>query len=172
MIPRPAPGEFAPFYAPYIEALQGDDALELLTQGRRQMLDLVAGVPPERETFRYTPEKWSVREVLGHIVDAERVFAIRALTFSRDDAGPLPGFDEDHWAAASNAGSRPLSDLAAEFDALRLSNLAMVRGLPGEALLRTGVASGQRVSVRALLWIMAGHADHHRRILRERYLTA
>lgn len=172
MITRPAPDEFAPFYAPYIGALQEDDALEALEHGLQAMTSLLASVPPEREDFRYAPGKWSIREVVGHILDGERVFATRALTFARGDEGPLPAFDENVWARHSNAGSRPVADLAEEFALLRRANIAMIRSLPEDAPLRRGTASGHPVSVRAVLWIMAGHEAHHRRILEERYLGA
>lgn len=170
MIARPASDEFAPFYAPYVAALPGDDALAALEEGLHRMNTLLASVPTDREDYRYAPEKWSVRELVGHIVDAERVFATRALTFARGDAGPLPSFDENAWALHSNAGSRPLADLAEEFSLLRGATIAMARGFTDEALVRRGVASGKEVSVRALLWITAGHEAHHRRVLAERYL--
>jgi uncharacterized damage-inducible protein DinB len=170
MIARPAPDEYAPFYGTYINALDGEDAVATLVEGMEGMTAVLATVPADREEYRYAPGKWSVREVVGHILDAERVFAVRALTFARGDAGPLPGFDEDGWAAHSNAGSRPLADLAKEFALVRGSNVSMARGFTDEALLRTGVASGKTVTVRALLWIMAAHEAHHRRLLAERYL--
>ncbi len=167
---RPDPSEYAPFYAGYVAALPEDDIVRTLEVEMHRTLALLASIPPERETHRYAPGKWSVREVVGHIVDAERVFGVRALTFARADAGPLPAFDENRWAEVSNAHDRPLADIAAEFEALRRSHLLMARGLEPASLLREGTASGTPVTVRALLWIMAGHERHHRRILEDRYL--
>jgi len=171
MITRPSPDEYAPFYGTYLDALKGEDALAALAEGLEAMTTLLAAVPADREEYRYAPGKWSVREVVGHILDAERVFALRALTFARGDPGPLPAFDEDGWAVHSNAGSRPLKELAGELALVRSSNLLMARGFTGDALLHSGVASGKRVTVRALLWILAAHEAHHRRILVTRYLA-
>lgn len=171
MITRPGSDEFAPFYAPYIGALDQDDALAALESGLQEMTSLLASVPRDREEFRYAPGKWSIREAVGHILDGERVFATRALTFARGDAGPLPSFDEGVWASHSNAGSRDLAELATEFSLLRRANISMARSLPEEALVRRGVASGQSVTVRAILWIIAGHEAHHRRVILERYMA-
>ena len=170
MIPRPASDEFAPFYAPYVGALQEEDALAALESGLHEMTSLLASVPADREEYRYAPGKWSIREAVGHIVDAERVFSTRALTFARGDAGPLPSFDEGVWAHHSNAGSRPLAELAEEFSLVRRATIALARGFTEEAVLRRGVASGHPVTVRAILWITAGHEAHHRRVIAERYL--
>lgn len=170
MITRPAPDEFAPFYAPYIGALEDEDVLDAMQRGLEAMTSLLESVPRDREEFRYAPGKWSVREAVGHILDGERVFATRALTFARGDEGPLPSFDENVWARHSNAGGRPLGDLAGEFSLLRRANIVMARSLPDEALMRRGTASGQSVTVRAVLWILAGHEAHHRRVIAERYL--
>ena len=170
MITRPASDEFAPFYAPYVGALQEEDALSALESGLHQMTSLLASVPADREEYRYAPGKWSIREAVGHIVDAERVFSTRALTFARGDEGPLPSFDEGVWAHNSNAGSRPLAELAEEFSLVRRATIALARGFTEEAVLRRGVASGHPVTVRAILWITAGHEAHHRKVIAERYL--
>lgn len=167
---RPDPSEYAPFYAGYVAALPEGDIVRTLEVEMHRTLALLASIPGERETHRYAPGKWSVREVVGHVIDAERVFGVRALTFARADAGPLPAFDENRWAEVSSAHDRPLVELAAEFEALRRSHLLMARGLAGDALLREGIASGRPVTVRALLWIMAGHERHHRGVLEARYL--
>lgn len=171
MVQRPDSAEFAPFYAGYVAALPDGDILRTLEVEMHHTLALLASISGERETHRYAPGKWSVRELVGHIVDAERVFGVRALTFARGDAGPLPSFDENGWAEVSNAHDRPLAGLAAEFEALRRSHLLMARGFEGDAFLREGIASGKTVTVRALLWIMGGHERHHRQILESRYLV-
>jgi len=170
MLERPAPGEFAPFYGTYIRSVPDGDILRTLEVELHRTLALLASVPPALETQSYAPGKWTVREVVGHLIDAERVFGVRALTFARRDPGPLPGFHEDAWASASNAGARPLSELAGEFQAVRTGHLFLLRGLDGEAGTREGTASGAGVTVRALAWIMAGHQIHHRVVLQERYL--
>jgi hypothetical protein len=168
---RPAPDEYAPFYESYIGKVPTDvDVLELLASdhARSEALLRQAG----DETFRYAEGKWSVREVVGHLIDAERVFSFRAAHVARGDGAPLPGMDQEIWASASNAHDRPLAELLAEWSAVRRSTLALFRGLPQEAWDRRGLASGAEVTVRALAAIILGHERHHRQILRQRYLCA
>jgi hypothetical protein len=126
-------------------------------------------VPGERETFRYQPEKWSVREVVGHMADAERVFGYRLFCISRGEQAALPGFDEKVYTAASPYHRCPLDDLARQFGVLREANLAVIREFDEAAWDRTGTANASRVSVRALAYILVGHARHHCHILRSRY---
>ena len=166
---RPAHSEYAPFYRTYVDPLPDSDVVAQLRQQREEVAGFLTGLTPEEETFRYAPDKWTAREVVGHVVDAERVFALRALWFARGDQEPQPGFDENAWATRSNAAERPMADLVAEFTALRTANVAMLEGLDPGAGARTGTASGRPVSVRALVWIMAGHARHHLELLRTRY---
>jgi hypothetical protein len=169
MIERPGPDEYAEFYAGYIARLPAGDVLELLARQQEQIAALVAAVPAERETFRYAPGKWSVREVVGHLGDAERIFGYRALRFSRGDEAPLPGFEENSYVEQSSFDARPLNSLAAELAALREANLLLFRGLAPEAWHRRGEANHHPVSVRALAFILAGHLHHHLGVLRERY---
>ena len=122
-----------------------------------------------RALHRYAPGKWSVKEVLGHLCDTERIYAYRALRFARNDATPLPGFEEDDYVPAGRFDARPLRDLLDEWQAVRSATLALYRGLDGDALLRRGVANGNLISVRAMAWLAAGHALHHLGVLRERY---
>lgn len=170
MTTRPEATEHDPYYSTYIDRVPDGEILELLTSGLEETLALLAGCPEDRETFRYAPGKWSVREVVGHIVDTERLFAFRALQFARADPGPLPGVDQLVWAAGSNAGVRPLASLADEFARVRAATLSLFASFDEAAWARTGVASDCPVSVRALAWILAGHEIHHRRVLAERYL--
>jgi uncharacterized damage-inducible protein DinB len=130
---------------------------------------LLNDLPDARALHRYAPGKWSVKEVLGHLGDAERVYAYRMLRFARNDATPLPGFDEDRYVPAGQFDGRSMTSLVAEWQTIRRSTLALVDGLPTEALDRPGVASGWPFTVRTLVWLAAGHASHHLRILRERY---
>lgn len=170
-IPRPSATEYAPFYAGYVAGVPDGDLIALLEQQGEETTTLLAGVSDEKADHRYAPGKWTIREVLGHITDGERVFTYRALTFARGDAGPLPSFDENAWAAVSNAGRRTMKDLLTEYRAVRASTVALFRSFGDQEFARSGVASKNPVSVRALAYIVAGHERHHLRILRERYLS-
>lgn len=169
MIEKPAPSEYAPFYAGYISALGDGDILETLERQTAELRQLAAATPADRETFRYGDGKWSVREVFGHMIDGERIFSYRALRFSRGDETPLPGFEENDYVAASHFDQRPLSDLVEELVLLRQANLRLLRALAPEDWPRMGKANDHPVSVRALAFIMAGHVRHHLNILRDRY---
>jgi uncharacterized damage-inducible protein DinB len=171
MIPRPDASEFLPYYGKYIDAMPDGDLLQLLRTNLDATLTLVRGLPESQGGHRYAPGKWSIREVLGHVIDAERIFAYRALRIARGDATPLASFDENAYAAASDADARTLADLADELEHVRLGNIALFRSLGDEALARRGTASDATVSVRALAWILAGHELHHVKLLRERYLA-
>ena len=166
---RPDPSEFAPFYAGYVALVTEGEILRVLETQAADLKRLTGKFVPEREQHRYAPGKWSVREVVGHITDAERVFGFRAFCFSRGDRNPLPGFDENDYVAQSGFDRRDLADLADDFGHIRQVNLAALRLLDEEAWLRTGTASGKPVSVRALAYIMAGHVRHHLNILSTRY---
>lgn len=167
---RPGPGEYAPFYAGYVARVPDGDVLATLEAQLREAVSLLEGVPAGREGHRYAPGKWSVREVVGHVADAERIFAYRALRFARGDRTPLPGFEENGYVRAAGSDARPLAELTGELRTVRLATLSLFRGLPAEAWSRSGEASGAPVTVRALAWIAAGHAAHHLHVLRERYL--
>jgi hypothetical protein len=169
-IARPAATEHAPYYGKYIEQVPDGDVLALLARQHEETQSLLRGIPKARWGHRYEPGKWSISEVVGHLADAERVFGYRALRFARADATPLPGFDENAWAPQSGYHARPLTDIADEFRAVRNATVAFVKGLDDQAIARRGSANGQEITVRALIWIIAGHERHHVRILRERYL--
>ncbi len=172
MLERPEKNEYAEFYANYVSLVEEADvvsALENQPGELRKSLSEITGV--EKENFRYAEGKWSVRELLGHIIDGERVFSYRALRISRDDLTPLAGFEENSYVANSNFGNCNLADLIEEFSLLRAANVLLFKNLSDEAWLRTGTASDATVSVRALAFIMVGHVRHHQNILRERYLV-
>jgi uncharacterized damage-inducible protein DinB len=169
---RPHPGEYAAHYATYVDQVPDRPVLELLRQEPARLEAILAGLSPSDEQFAYEAGKWTIREVLGHVVDSERVFSFRALHMARGDSTALPGMDQNIWAAAANAGRRPLASLLAEFRALRAANVELFSSLGEEALERRGVASDCEFSVRALVYIIAGHQLHHTRILGERYLPA
>ncbi len=169
MIDRPSQDEYADSYAPYLAALPGEDALVELGRQIDDVRALADATPEERGGYRYAEGKWSVREVLGHLIDAERIFSYRALCISRGDTTPLPGFDENLYVAASDYDQATLSVLAEELVALRRANLALLGRLSPEACQRMGTANGRPVSVRALAFAMAGHLRHHLGVLAERY---
>ena len=170
-VPRPEPSEYAAFYETYISKVPKGDLLKLLEDQHRDTQQLLAGVSEAKALHRYAPGKWSIKEVVGHLMDSERVFGYRALRFARADAKPLQGFDEQAWIPAGKFDARSLKDLAAELDAVRQATLAMFRGLDAEALARKGTANDKEITVRALAYIIAGHERHHVAILRERYLA-
>lgn len=168
-ISLPGADEFAPYYGRYISQLTGDDVLAALESQAVSTAKLLAATPESLAGYRYEPGKWTVREVVGHIADAERVFSYRALRFGRGDETPLPGFDENVYVPGGRFERRTLADMAAEFAAVRQASLTLFRSFDDPALASRGTASGQPVSVRALAAIAAGHELHHVKLLRERY---
>lgn len=170
MIQRPDAAEFAPFYATYVDKVPSGDVLEILSRGLSETVELLESVPSDTETYRYEEGKWSIREVVGHIADAERVFAYRAFCMARGESAELPGMDQLVYAQGSNASERSLLELSAEFCAVRHATLELFRGLTDVALSRSGMASGVSFTVRTFPFIIAGHEVHHRQILREQYL--
>lgn len=170
-IHRPVPGEYAAFHATYVAMVPDGDVLATLKTQHGETVRMLARLGEKKSRYRYAPGKWSIREVVGHLIDAERVFTYRALTFARADRNPLPGFDENMWASSSNADARTLKSLIDELKAVRAATLALFRGFNEEQLARTGIASGHQVSVRGLVYVTTGHERHHAKILRERYLA-
>jgi hypothetical protein len=165
---RPEATEYASFQADYIALVPEDNILAVLESQLEEMLALFRGATEEQGNTRHPPYTWSVKEVIGHLADAERVFGYRALCFARQDPTPLPGFDENAYVRSAGFDTYRLSDLVAEFEFLRRSHLCFFRGLSEAAWQQRGVANGHPVSVRALAYIMAGHARHHGAILRRR----
>jgi uncharacterized damage-inducible protein DinB len=168
----PPQNEYAPFYHRYIAALPQGEILDILRAQGQELARVAAGVAPERETFAYAPDKWTIRQLFGHVADAERIFGYRALCISRGDTTPLPGFDENAYAARAPFAARPLRDIAEELTLLRRANVQMLAALDDEAWTQIGNANGHPISVRALAWVIAGHAQHHLGVLRERYGVA
>jgi hypothetical protein len=165
---HPPADEYAPFYQGYIAGLPDGDIVAQMRSQEKVLSKLPSIVPP-REDFAYAPGKWTVRQVVGHLSDAERVFGYRALRVSRGDATPLPGFDENTYVANSNSASRSLQGLVSELLLLRGANLHLFSALDEDAWLRVGAANSHPVSTRALAFIIVGHVEHHFRILRDRY---
>ena len=168
-VARPEPGEYAPYYDRYISLIQGNDILATLDNGRRQMMLLLSGRDEADGNFRYAPEKWNAKQVLGHVCDTERIFAYRALRIARGDQTPMEGFEQDDYVRNGPFADRPLSELIDDYIAVRRATLTLLRNLDEAAWSRRGVANKNEVTVRALAYIIAGHELHHRRILEEKY---
>ena len=167
---RPGAYEHSAFYGRYIQRVPDGDLIAILREQIAATAALLRNAPSDRGDFAYGPGKWTLKEVVGHMIDVERVMSYRALRFSRSDATELPGFDENAWVANSNFGERTLSDLVDEYEAVRAATVHFAKHLDADALVRRGSANGQGVSVRALLYIIAGHELHHLALVRERYL--
>jgi hypothetical protein len=171
MIGRPEEVEAAPYYFTYINQVMGDDAVGVIESQLEESMALFSEISEESSLYRYEPEKWSIRQVLNHVTDTERAFAFRALWFARGFEAPLPSYDQN--VAASGAGADRIAWAAhvEEFRRVRLSTISFFRNMPGEAWARSGIASDNPFSVRALAFIIAGHVSHHLTVLRQRYLT-
>ena len=169
---RPQPTEYAEYYANYISKVPGSDILSVLESQRLQMLQLFSGRSERDGSFRYAAGKWTVKEVLGHITDTERIFTYRALRFARGDQTPLSGFEQNDYVRSGAFSERTLAVLAEEFGAVRSASIALFRSFNDEAWTRRGMADQKEVTVRALAFITAGHQMHHRMILEERYFPA
>jgi uncharacterized protein (TIGR03083 family) len=167
---RPEAGEYAPYYEKYVSLVPDGNIVETLERQAAETVALLRSIPEERAASRYEAGKWSVKEVLGHVTDSERVFAYRALRFARHDSTPLSGFEQDDYVRAANFDARPFASLVAEFESVRAATLSLLRSLDVDAWQRRGAANDNEVTVRALAHIIAGHELHHVGILRERYL--
>jgi len=162
--------EAAEYYFTYIDQVAGGDICRILEAQGPETLALLRGISEEQSLYRYAPEKWSVRQVVGHLNDTERLFVFRAMWFARGFGTPLPSFDQDVAVTAAGSDARSWSSHVEEFKAVRAATLAFFQNLPTDAWARRGVASGNPFTVRALAYISAGHVTHHVKILRERYL--
>jgi uncharacterized protein (TIGR03083 family) len=163
---RPEPDEYAPFYAGYVAKVPDGDPRAQLARSAEETRRLFDAIGDERAGEPYAPGKWTVKDVVAHLADTERVMAYRALRIARGDATPLAGFDQDAYVRTAGASRRPLSDLLAELSAVRVGSFALFTALDAEAFGRRGTANGAPVSVRALLYIILGHEEHHRGLLR------
>ncbi len=170
-IGRPAADEHAQFYAKYVTRVPEGDLVGQLREQLMETATMLRAVPTDRADFAYAPGKWSIKEVIGHMIDVERVMAYRAVRFARNDKTELPGFDENLWAANANFAGRSIDDLVDELEVVRAATIHFAKHLSVEEQTRRGKANGQEVSVRALIYIIAGHERHHTALLRERYLS-
>lgn len=166
---RPQESEYAPYYQGYIAHVTEEEVLPVLRSQLDDLDLLLGGVAPERETYRYAEGKWSIREIAGHLIDAERVFGYRAFCIARGESQNLPSFDQNDYLLTAPYDRIELEDLLSELRLVRLANIAMLRSLDEEAWTRVGTANDNQVTVRALAFIMAGHVRHHMGVLRERY---
>jgi hypothetical protein len=167
---RPLEGEFNPYYEKYIARVGSGDFVEMLAHQADDTLSVLRGIPENMAGHAYAVGKWTIKELVGHVCDAERIFSYRLLRFGRGDQTPLSSFDENAYAPAGQFETRTLASLIEEFAAIRAATIALVAGLPADAWLNIGPASGSPVSVRALAYIIAGHELHHHEILMSRYL--
>jgi uncharacterized damage-inducible protein DinB len=170
LITKPDAGEHAPYYSRYVDLVPDGDVMGTLSAQIQPTLGALREISDADSLKRYAAGKWSIREILGHVIDAERIFGYRALRFARNDQTPLPGFEQDDYIAPARFDSRPWAALVAEFETVRQSSLAMFRGFDQEAWMRRGVAAGNPMSVRAVAYVIAGHERHHMGVIREKYL--
>ena len=169
---KPAPTEHAPEFSKYVTLVAEGDIIQTLEQQIENSLSLLRTIPSDKANFRYAPDKWSVKELLGHVIDSERIFSYRALSFARNDQTPLPGYEQDDYVRDADFDSRNLADMAEEFATVRRATIQLFRPLNETEWLRHGKANENDVSVRALAYIIAGHELHHMAVLRSRYLQS
>lgn len=160
------------FYHDYVHKISEPDVSNALTNSGEQCLTLFRSISEEKSAFRYADGKWSIKELVSHVIDAERVFAYRALSFARNDNNSLPGFEENEWAASSKADNRTFEEIINEYDHVRKATIDLFASFDEEMLVRTGTASGGLFNVANLGYVIAGHETHHRNILNERYLKS
>jgi len=167
---RPQTGDYAPYYDTYISKIGDGDIIDILTRQQTEINDFLKAIPQDKALYAYADGKWTVKQNIGHLIDTERIMAYRLLRFARNDNNELMGFEQDDYIANSRFNDMELNDLIDEFYYVRKANLYLFKSLNAEEKKRGGIASKNRVTVNALLYIIAGHAEHHMRILKERYL--
>lgn len=172
MIGHPQENEAAPYYFTYINLVSGEDVVGVIERQLDESLKFFSGISETKSLFRYAPDKWSIRQVLNHVTDTERAFVFRALWFARGFQEPLPSYDQNISVAGAEADKVSWAEHVEEFRRVRLATISFLRNLPEGAWMRTGVASGNPFTVRAVAYIIAGHVAHHSKILRERYLIS
>ena len=169
---KPAPTEHAREFSQYVALVTEGDIIQTLEQQIENSLSLFRSIPSDKANFRYAPDKWSVKQLLGHLIDSERIFSYRALCFARNDQTPLPGYEQNDYVREGDFDSRNLADMAEEFATVRRATIQLFRPLNETEWLRRGKANENDVSVRALAYIIAGHELHHMGVLRSRYLQS
>ena len=169
-MPRPDLTRVPEYYHKYINQVEGDDLCKIFKEQSCSLLEFLDEIPKKKRNYRYAEDKWTIKEILQHIIDAERVFAYRALCFARKDSTPLPSFDENNYAASAKAENRKWKELVKEFKAVRESTEILFNSFDDEQLNSSGVASGKPIYVLGIGYIVAGHVNHHCQIIKERYL--
>jgi hypothetical protein len=170
---RPDSTEFAPEAQAYIDLVQGDDVVRSLSAQKDSTASLLRSIDDKvAGTWSYAPGKWTMKELIGHIIDTERIYAYRTLSLARGETASLPGFEQEDYVKTSGANRRSISDLAEEYDAVRQSTIALFAGFPQEAWTRRGTVNGYSVTARGLAFQIPGHERHHLRILKDKYLVA
>lgn len=169
---RPNQSEYLPYYEKYVSMVPDGPIITTLSNQIAETLELLARIPESQAGFRYDADKWSIKGLVGHVIDSERVFAYRALRFARNDKTALPGYEQDDYVRSAQYDSWPLEEIASELKSVRESTIYLFKHLNADAWTRTGVANDAQISVRALAYIIAGHELHHREVLRTRYLQA
>jgi uncharacterized damage-inducible protein DinB len=170
MISFPETTEYNPYYNQYVQYLKGEDVISSLEKGVIGVNDLMASLTEEKLKSAYAEGKWTIKEVLQHIMDTERIFCNRALRFARNDKTELPGFDQDDYVPFSGANERNSMEMLREYNAIRQATITLFQGFSDEMLARVGVASGSNMSVRAIAHVITGHERHHVNVIKERYL--
>jgi hypothetical protein len=169
---RPDKTEYDPYYEHYVSLVEDRDILDTLASQPTTLQDMFTAVPEDKGSFAYAEGKWSIKEVLGHLIDGERMFAYRMFRIARGDQTPIEGFEQDGYIENAHSNTRSFADLLEEFSLLRRANMIFLNNMAADAWSRIGTANNVQISVRALVYIMAGHIEHHLGILRERYLTS
>lgn len=167
---RPKKGDYAEHYQQYIDLVEGNDVIGMLTDNNLYAQNILNSFPQSKGNYRYAEGKWTIKEVVGHILDTERIFCYRALAIARGEKKPLPGFDQDQYVINGKFNDRPLYDLTYEYRLVRESTILLFRSFDQSVLQNRGVASGNEVTVLALMFMTAGHERHHLNILKEKYL--
>ncbi len=168
---RPKPGDYIPYYDNYISKIEGNDAIKVFEEQLNNTFKLINSIPESKGKFSYAEGKWSIKEVIGHIIDTERVFAYRALCIARGEKKSLPGFEQDDYIQTAGFNYRKISDLANEYKKVREANILLFKSFDENALNRRGLANNNEITVNAILFIIAGHENHHLDIMKAKYLN-
>ena len=171
MILKPSDAEYPDFYSGYIALVPDGDVIRFLRKQKRLFTGLIDSIPEEQLLYRYAEGKWTIKQIVGHVIDTERIMAYRALVFSRGERQPIPGFNENEYVERASFNKKDIQDLIREFAKLRESNLSLIQNFSEEMIERKGNANDFFISVRALIYIIAGHVEHHINVIRERYLS-
>lgn len=171
MITKPTDAEYPDFYSGYIALVPDGDVIKFLKKQKRMFIGLIDSIPEEQLLYRYEEGKWTIKQIVGHVIDTERVMAYRALVFSRGERQPIPGFNENEYVERASFNQKNIQDLIKEFAKLRESNLALIQNLNVDMMERKGNANDFFFSVRAIVYIIAGHVEHHINVIKSRYLN-